>query len=289
MNQYAIPIYKDFFKEEQILSVVQELSAWDESILKSHNDSNHLIHKLAFLADVGVKADQPYMQSNIEMITNHISSEGLFQIQANISPSYGGTGQNQWTWMLCDAPLIFYSLIKMGLQDPRIKTAVNFLVGLNSEVGWKCVVSPDLGKFHGPGRKSDPCPYATLLMLKLLALFPEWNESDICKAGAETLLSLWEQRKERRPYMFAMGSTFVKLKAPLIWYDILHVVHVLTQFEWLKKDHRLKEMIELIKSKADKQGHYTAESVYKAWSAWEFGQKKVPSRWITVLVENSLS
>lgn len=269
-------VYRDIFSEKQIHDFINELTGWNETILKSHNDSNHLIHKLAFLADIGVKASDPCMENIIKTIKSHISPEGLFQVQVNISPSYGGTGQNQWAWMLCDAPLILYALAKMGLQDdPQVKNAVNYLAGLSSEFGWGCIVSSDLGKFRGPGRKADPCPYATLLMLKLLALFPEWKDGDACIAGAEALLSLWEQRKARRPYMFAMGSTFVKLKDPLIWYDILHVTSVLTQFDWLKNDVRLKEIVETIKSKADEQGLYTAESVYKAWGHGNSGRKKL--------------
>jgi hypothetical protein len=81
-----------------------------------------------------------------------------------------------------------------------------------------------------------------------------------------------------------MGTRFKKLKAPLIWYDILHVVDVLSDLPWLNKDERLHEMVELIELKADEEGKYYAESVWRAWSEWSFGQKKEPSSWITFLV-----
>jgi len=32
-------------------------------------------------------------------------------------------------------------------------------------------------------------------------------------------------------------------------------------------------------------GRATPGSVWMAWKDWEFGQKKVPSRWVTLLVE----
>jgi hypothetical protein len=82
-----------------------------------------------------------------------------------------------------------------------------------------------------------------------------------------------------------MGADFRKLKAPLIWYDILHLLDVLTQFPWLKGDARLKEMIETMQAKADGQGRYTPESIWKAWSDWDFGQKKTPSRALTFFVQ----
>jgi hypothetical protein len=42
-------------------------------------------------------------------------------------------------------------------------------------------------------------------------------------------------------------------------------------------------MMAILRSKADDEGRYTAESVYLAWKDWEFGQKKTPSRWVTFL------
>jgi hypothetical protein len=185
--------------------------------------------------------------------------------------------------MLCDAPSVIYSLVKLGMgENPVIQMAAKHLAGLSFDSGWPCVVSSAYGKFRGPGRKTDPCPYGTLIAIKALAQFPEWRDSQVCEIGSQTLMQLWEQRKERRPYLFAMGTDFSKLKMPLIWYDILHVLEVLTQFPILKKDKRLLEMVNIIKTKSPNEGQFTAESVWKAWSSWEFGQKKEPSFLVTL-------
>lgn len=103
------------------------------------------------------------------------------------------------------------------------------------------------------------------------------------------LLRLWEQRKERRPYLFAMGTDFAKLKAHLIWYDILHVLDVLTQISWLKEDDRLQGMVAIDKSKEDEHGRFTPESVWRAWKDWDFGQKREPSTWLTLLARRMLN
>jgi hypothetical protein len=84
--------------------------------------------------------------------------------------------------------------------------------------------------------------------------------------------------------MFFMGTDFRKLKVPFIWYDLLHVLDVLTCFAWLKEDPRLQEMLALLAGKADGQGRFTLESVWTHWKDWEFGQKKQPSRWLTLHV-----
>ena len=86
------------------------------------------------------------------------------------------------------------------------------------------------------------------------------------------------------PPWVGMGTDFAKLKAPLIWYDLLHVLEVLSKFPTLRKDKRLVEMVDVMKAKSDVEGRFTAESVWKAWSEWEFGQKKSPSFLITLQV-----
>ncbi len=268
-----------------IKALISELAGWPGSPLKRHNDASHLLHKLVFISDLGIRIGDPGIDRITKRIIGTQSKAGAFQVLANISPRYGGSGQDQLVWMLCDAPSIMYCMLKLGVNENQaIRSAGQHLASLSLDNGWPCAVSPELGKFRGPGRKTDPCPYATLLGLKALAHMPEWRDSKACITGADTLLKLWEYRRERRPYMFAMGTDFTKLKAPMIWYDILHVVEVLTQFPYLRKDRRLLEMIDIIKAKSDNDGRFTAESVWKAWSEWEFGQKKVPSFWITLMV-----
>ncbi len=281
--------YNAALAHPQIQNIIAELSEWPGPILKSHKKAGHLLHKLGFLADIGFKADNPGIEKISQQILEHRSSEGPFQVLLNINPRYGGTGEDQLAWMLCDAPLVTYAMVKFGLGTrDETQDALKHLVELERENGWPCAVSPDIGKFRGPGRKTDPCPYATLVMLQLLAQFPDLHSDTVVKKGVEALLSLWEQRKERRPYLFAMGTDFAKLKAPLIWYDILHVADVLSQFHWALEDERLQEMIGIVKNKADKDGRFTAESVWRDWKGWEFGQKKEPSRWITFVAQRIL-
>ncbi len=220
----------------QIQILLSELKAWPGPALKRHNDAGHLLHKLVFVSDLGIKASDPGVKEIVQKVLQNQSTEGSFQVIANVSPHFGGSGQDQLAWMLCDTPSVLYSLAKLGIgENPAIQLAAKHLADLSSGSGWPCVVSPEYGKFRGPGRKTDPCPYGTLIALKALAQFPGWRDSQVCEIGSQTLLQLWEQRKERRPYLFAMGTDFSKLKMPFIWYDILHVIEVLTQFPALKK------------------------------------------------------
>ena len=68
----------------------------------------------------------------------------------------------------------FMPLVKFGLKnEPPVKAAIEYLAGLLRDNGWPCAVSKKLGKFRGPGRKDDPCPFANLVMLKVLSEIEE--------------------------------------------------------------------------------------------------------------------
>jgi len=280
---------KEMINHPKIQVIIKELTNWPGPVIASHKSANQYFHKLSFIADIGIKKDDPHIQEVIKKIFEHQSEEGPFQIPMNISKHYGGTGETQWAWALCDAPTIIYSLTKIGLdKDTQIQKAVKHLANLVEDNGWPCSVSKELGKFRGPGRKSDPCPYATLVMLKMLSQFEKYKNSKQIHFGVESLLNLWNKSQELHPYIFYMGTDFRKIKAPFIWYDILHVLDVLSQFSWIKNESAIKEMVEIVESKADLEGKYTPESVWRAWKDWDFGQKKKPSKWLTFLAIRTL-
>ena len=243
-----------------VQNLLAELSGWPGTVISSHKSAGQPFHKLTFIADLGLRADDPGMEPILTRIRAHQSPEGPYQLPMNIPTHFGGTGQEQWAWALCDAPLVIYALVKFGLKnDPAVENAIEYLVGLLRENGWPCVVSKELGNFRGPGRKDDPCPYANLAMLKVLSEVERLHESQASRFGAETLLALWTESAVRHPYMFFMGTDFRKIKVPFVWYDLLHVLDVLTRYTWLKDDRRLLDMIELLKNKADPQGRFTLE------------------------------
>ncbi len=196
----------------QVTALIDELRDWPGPALNRHNDATHLLHKLTFIADLGLRTTDPGVDRIVDRVLDHQSPEGVFQVKVNIPSRFGGTGQDQFAWMLCDAPSIVYALAKLGAKDRRVTVAAKQLAGLIRDNGWPCAVTPELGKFHGPGRRSDPCPYANLITLKALAQTRDWHDGEACHVGAEALLDLWSHRQEQRPYLFAMGTDFAKLE-----------------------------------------------------------------------------
>lgn len=270
--------------------ILDALTDWPGPVVNSHKSAGQFFHLLPFLADLGVtRLDRP-MPDVISVIMSLASTEGPFGVMTNIPVHFGGTGIDTPAWALCDAPRTVYALAKMGLQDhPAVLKARDHLLGLGRENGFPCVVSRELGKFRGPGRKDDPCPYATLIMLEVISLYDSLIDSPLARQSAEALLDIWENSLTRHPYMFFMGSDFRKLKAPLIWFDILHVADTLSNFPYVFQDKRYLSMLQVIESKAGSDGKFVPESVWKAWSDWDFGQKKEASGWMTLLVWRVLS
>ena len=275
--------------DARVLALIDELSGWPGTVVSSHKSAGQPFHKLTFLADLGIRVEDPGVEPIVAAVLDRQSDEGPFQLPMNIAPRHGGSGSDEWAWALCDAPLTVYGVAKMGLgSDPRVRAAVTHLAGLVRDNGWPCAVAKELGSFRGPGRKDDPCPFANLAMLKALTQFDDLRDGPACRIGAETILSLWSESMSRHPYLFYMGTDFRKLKAPFVWYDLLHVADVLSQFPWLATDARLLDMMDALRQKADSSGRFTSESMWTPWKAWEFGQKKEPSRWVTMLAWRAL-
>ncbi len=271
-------------EDPDVRGLVRDLKKWPGTVIASHKSAGQPFHRLTFLSDLGLRTSDPGIDVIVKRILAHRAAEGPFQLPVNIPVAYGGSGRQTWAWALCDAPLSVYALNKFGLEsEPAVRAAAAYLAGLVRRNGWPCLVSKELGDFRGPGRKEDPCPFANLAVLKALSESKGFGDGQACRTGAETLLTLWSSSASEHPYMFFMGTDFRKLKAPLVWYDLMHVLDVLSRFEWLRKDKRLLGMLAVLRAKTDAQGCFTAESVWSAWKDWEFGQKREPSRWLTFL------
>jgi hypothetical protein len=280
---------KEMLGSDKTINLVSDCEKWPGPILKRHNDANLLIHKLCFLSEIGLRRTDPSMGKIAEMAMSSRDEAGPFKVLTHLYERFGGSGKDEMAWFLCDAPTLVYTLATLGYQDDeRVLKARDYLVSLVDDNGWRCHVSRELGRMRGPGGKELECPYSTLLVLKLISAYPGMKNVRGAKIGIDTILDLWTDRKKRKPFLFAMGTDFHKLKLPLIWYDILHVTEVLSRFEYARKDERLEEMTDVLLSRADANGLYTPESVWMAWKGWDFSQKKEPSQWLTFRIINIL-
>lgn len=270
----------------RIKKYLEDVADFNSILVTNHKNPNLPIHKLIFLLDIGLDTEIPEINTAIQQILNNKDEDedGMYKSMTNVPKHYGGSGEDTLAWALCDAPLMLYALLRAGVPyEDHIKKGVHYIIGLHKNNGFPCAVSKELGKFRGPGRKDDCCPYATLIVLKLLSLIAEYKNSELANSIINNLLDLWESSEELHPYMFYMGTDFRKLKAPALWYDIVSFTDCLSHFEFARKDKRFQKMIDIIQSKAISNYQFIPESVYQKCKEWDFGQKKQPSAWLTYL------
>jgi hypothetical protein len=267
-----------------LLGLAKELELWPGRVLASHKSAEQSFHRLSLAAELGLRREDPGAEAIGKTVMGRRSEEGPFALPMKIGEARGGSGEETLAWALCDAPVILRALARMGWsEEPALLEAAAYLAGLRIDRGWPCAVSKSLGGFRGPGKKGDPCPYATLVMLELLLELPDYSGGPEIHSAADCLLGLWERSREEHPYIFYMGDDFRKLKAPMLWYDILHVLDALTRVGGIEKDTRLGEMLDLLEAKAGPELLFTPESVYLAWKGYDFGQKKTVSPYISAL------
>ncbi len=269
-------------EDKRIQKHLSDVAFFHHILVTNHKNPDLPMHKLLFLLDLGFDRDVPEIKTAIDQILDHRDEHGVFQSMTNVPVHFGGSGLDVFSWCLCDAPLLLLALLKAGINyNEHIKPGVDYLVSLRRNNGFPCAVSPELGKFRGPGRKDDCCPYATLIMADLLANIPEYKDSKVAVSTVNTLLDLWENSLEQHPYMFYMGQDFRKLKSPSNWYDISTVAGVLSKYPFAHQDPRFKEMITIIRDKQGPDGFFIPESAYLKMKEWDFGQKKVFSPYLT--------
>ncbi len=63
-----------------VSQLIAELAGWPGVVLNSHKSAGQHFHKLNFLVDLGITAEDTGMQPVVEKILNHQSDEGPFQL-----------------------------------------------------------------------------------------------------------------------------------------------------------------------------------------------------------------
>ena len=278
----ARSLREDILKNPRVETIISECLNWPGPPIKRHSDSGHTLHKIAFLADLGLTADEPPIRLITDRVLSHRSEEGALESSLQIPRAFGGSGEEALAWITCDSPTLIYSLLRFGVTNSFVDTALDHILSLVRDNGLPCRSS--VPGFYGPGRKDEHCPYANLILLKALAYAPGLKDSWEAERCIEAQLRHWENRAGKKIFMFGIGTNFAKVKYPMVWYDILHVADVLSRFDAALEDQRFTEMLSLLPAKQTEEGGFTPESIYVPWKGWSWGQKKTPCPWITYKV-----
>ena len=262
------------------------ISQWRDEVLTRHDKPGLAMHRLAMLADLGVTARTTGCTTIIDDLLSNIEDDGIFSINIMIPKVFGGTNEVTKEWTICDFPVVVYGLLSLGVVDMRLDRSVSRLMDLAGESFYPCCSS--IPKFKGPGRRGGMCPYANLLVARALSASAVGRASDAAQKAAGAVLDHWANRKTEKPFLFGMGTDFKKLKFPMVWYNLLHVLSGIFEINGMADDARYLDMEGVLRSKLDEVGRVKPESIYMIYKSHEWSDKKAPSRLLTILVHRVL-
>jgi hypothetical protein len=184
----------------------------------------------------------------------------------------------------CFTGILTESLAGLGYtRDRRLKRAYRWLAARQRlDGGFWC---KDTGQPGGRRQDEPSCAFATLCVLGALTVHPRHISLAPARRCTQFLLDCWKKRGKVKyaGHDSQIGTGWEKLKYPFTDYRILKYMDIMTRLPQVARDPALSEMAGVLTQKADSQGRYTPESVHRVWSAFDFGQKRHPSRWLTFL------
>lgn len=274
--------YERLRQDPRVIELMEALDAWPSRALERAYDAKDALWKLGMLADFGLQRDEPRIAAIAERVLSAQADDGGFL--------HGGFDHTR-TWdtrpYICIDHVQTYALASFGyVGDERLARAYAHIERWQRlDGGWH----PNQLNLPGGPREAEPsCPFGTTNVLRALLAHPEYRGGVAASRAAEFLLACWARRGEPyRPVGFGIGSTFGKLQYPLVQYQVLKVVDTLAGVPGVGSDARFLELLAEVMDKRGVDGLWTSESVNKPYAAFDFGQKKTGSAWVTLLVSRA--
>ena len=262
-----------------VAALISSLDTWPTAPLGKAYDPKDAIWKLGILADFGLQRDDPRIASIAERLFAAQSDEGGFL--------HGGFDHTK-SWhtrpYICIDHVQTYALARFGyLDDPRLARAYGHIASWQRlDGGWH----PNALNLPGNDRESDPsCPFGTVNVLRAVLANPTLRDTPTAHRAADFLLDCYARRDEPyRPVGFGIGSSWDKVQFPFVQYGLLKTADTLSLLPNIATDPRYQQMLSRLESKRASINGWIPEATNKPYADFIFGQKKLPSDWITFLI-----
>ncbi len=259
---------------KKIVQVIQSKNQGFDALIKSNvSYTQKLYWYLFFLADIGFVADDFNFDKEFLNILALEDHDHKFIISKEMKPDY-----------FCISSILLTAMARMSenVKDRLQAHLVTIMNAQRLDGGWHCAKSRAMGKKL---EKSESCLMDNLNILMLFSVYKEYINEPKLEGAINLLLEHWRRRDEKwRPYGFGIGSDFKKLRYPAFKYGILRVLDVLSMYPYAIEQVEFRNMLEFVLQKADND-QYKPESVSKMFNEFDFGQRKEPSRWLTLLIK----
>lgn len=270
-----------------VRALIERLPAWTDPV-RSHGAPTYAPNLLHLLADLGVTAedDLPGVQRLLAHMLEHRTPQGRFLAFA----TFIRQPDPAWSTLACDHYAITEVLVRFGrVDDPRVRTALDLMADdittTSLGQGCRCLPHSRTGG-RGPGRVGDPCPQVTAEALRTFGRLDAADRPSVLAEVARTVLRVWRERGEAKPYMFGHGVHFKAVKWPNIWYSDLTVLEALAPYRevWSgasagrDDEAAAAELVACLAAyNTGPGGRVVPRSIYRGFDEFSFGQKKTPS------------
>jgi hypothetical protein len=244
------------------------------------------VWQIIILAELGAESNNEKIQESCEFILANAQDKasGAF---AYVGGKRGGEHDKI---LPCLTGNLLWSLIRFDyLDDPRMQQAIDWILKYQrfDDGGTH---PPDQWPYNVGSKKGEACwgnhtcHMGVVKNLKALAEIPMDKRSNEIKKtiddAVEYLLKHYIYKRSHDPRMIAKQE-WTEFGFPLMWkIDALEVMDILTRLG--VKDERMREAIELVRSKQNEEGRWILEKSFNGRMQVNIEQKGKESKWITL-------
>ncbi|MCJ7472919.1 MAG: terpene cyclase/mutase family protein [Actinobacteria bacterium] len=243
------------------------------------------VWQLLILAELGADGKDDRVKKACEFILNNSQDKESGGFAYSASARKGGGRHSEV--IPCLTGNMVWSLIRLGyLEDPRVRRGIKWITSYQRfddgikelPKGWPYdrLKAACLGK--------HTCHMGAVKALKALAEIPENKRSDevgsAIEKGVEYILKHHIYKRSHDLDRVAKPG-WLKFGFPLMYHtDALEILGILAKLGY--RDERMKEAMDLLISKQDKQGRWKLENTFNGRFQIRIEQKGKPGKWITL-------
>jgi hypothetical protein len=277
----------------EILSEMNELGYWVKPGAGYHPQYRSTAWAISLLAQLGASTayDERVSKACEYMLDHSLTSDGRISMTSPGAPSGN---------IDCLQGMMLSALLDLNCNDPRLEAAFEWAARSVTGIGVaafdqrqgqpRYYVSANSGSdFNCYMNKNLPCAWGAVSLMLAFSKLPEGRRAPLIqqaiREGVDFLFSVdpavadypmgFNQTPSRNWWKFGFPVFYI--------IDLLHNVETLVRLGF-GADPRLSNALSLIRSKGDPHGRWNLDYSYAGKTWIDFGEKKLPNKWVTYRV-----
>ena len=271
-----------------VLDAMQPEGYWEKKRAGYNPKYTGTVWSVILLAQLGARVE---MDERVALACDYLLSN------ARTKNGQFGTQGTPSTTIDCLQGNICAAMLDLGIDDDRLNAAFDWLARSNTGEGIAPMGSKDTDLRYYSGKigpaflcganDKKACAWGAVKVMLALAKLPEFQHTPIVKEaiqiGTDFLLGIdpvtaeYPTRLDIKP-----SRNWWKFGFPVFYIsDVLQILEAFSELNMLD-DPRLKNALNLVRSKQDDQGRWPLEYSYKGKTWIDVGETKQPNKWVTL-------